>query len=301
MTLEAFRKKLEAKGYSERLDDATLLRFLRARKFDIEKAIEMYVACETWRKEFGTNTILDDFQYHEKPQIMKYYPQYYHKTDKDGRPVYIEQLGNVDIEKMNKITTQERMLKNLVWEYEAFTYYRLPACSRKAGHLIETSCTILDLKGVGIRTASSVYSYIREASYIGQNYYPERMGKFYVINAPYGFSMVFKMIKPFLDPVTVEKIHILGSGYQKELLAQIPAENLPVSLGGKSDAPGGVELADAGPWRDEQYMGPEGVAPVSSVDTGKNADAPAPAPVSGASVTSDVPAGAPITGAPLQQ
>lgn len=49
---------------------------------------------------------------------MKYYPQYYHKTDKDGRPVYIEALGNVDIEAMRKITTDERMLQNLVVEYE---------------------------------------------------------------------------------------------------------------------------------------------------------------------------------------
>jgi hypothetical protein len=32
----------------------------------------------------------------------------------------------------------------------------------------------------------------------------------------------------FLDPVTVSKIHVLGSGYQKELLSQVPAENLPV-------------------------------------------------------------------------
>jgi hypothetical protein len=91
------------------------------------------------------------------------------------------------------------------------------------------------------------------------------MGKFYVLNAPYGFSTVFSMIKPFLDPVTVEKIHILGRNYQEELLQQIPAENLPVSLGGKSDAPGGVELADEGPWREDEFLGPEGVAPISSV------------------------------------
>ena len=39
------------------------------------------------------------------------YPTYYHKTDKDGRPVYFEELGKVDLVKMLKITTQERMLK----------------------------------------------------------------------------------------------------------------------------------------------------------------------------------------------
>lgn len=259
--LEKFRSQLKEDGYTERLDDATLLRFLRARKFDIAKAREMYAACEKWRKEFGVNTVLQDFHYVEKPKVAEYYPQYYHKTDKDGRPIYVEQLGSVRLNEMYKITTQERMLKNLVWEYESFSKYRLPACSRKQGYLVETSCTIMDLKGISLTTASQVYSYVREASNIGQNYYPERMGKFYVINAPFGFSTVFSMIRPFLDPVTVDKIHILGSKYQDELLKQIPAENLPKKFGGQSESEGGVELADDGPWREEKYIGPEGMAP----------------------------------------
>lgn len=262
--LEQLRILVEAKGYTDRTDASTLLRFLRARKFDIMKALEMYEACEKWREEFGTNTILKDFHYTEKPLVAKFYPQYYHKTDKDGRPLYFEELGKVNIPEMYKITTQERMLKNLVWEYEAFTTYRLPACSRKVGYLIETSCTILDLKGISLSAASQVLSYVREASYIGQNYYPERMGKFYLINAPFGFSTAFRLFKPFLDPVTVSKIFILGSSYKKDLLAQIPAENLPTKFGGTSEVSeeeGRLYLSDVGPWRDPKYIGPEGEAP----------------------------------------
>lgn len=36
-------------------------------------------------------------------------------------------------------------------------------------------------------------------------------------NAPYIFTTVWSVIKGWLDPVTVEKIKILGSGYEKEL------------------------------------------------------------------------------------
>lgn len=237
---------------------------MRARKFDIALAQKMFEEHEKWRKEFGVDTIFEDFHYDEKPIVAKYYPQYYHKTDKDGRPVYIEELGSVNITEMYKITTQERMLKNLVWEYESFVRFRLPACSRKVDYLVETSCTILDLKGISISAAAQVLSYVREASYIGQNHYPERMGKFYLINAPFGFSTAFRLFKPFLDPVTVAKIFILGSSYQKELLKQIPAENLPVKFGGKSEvdeAQGGLLLSDVGPWREKEYIGPEGEAP----------------------------------------
>lgn len=262
--LEEFRKTLEEAGFEERLDDSTLLRFLRARKFDIALAKEMFENCEKWRKEYGTNTILEDFHYDEKPLVAKFYPQYYHKTDKDGRPCYFEELGAVNLPEMTKITTEERMLKNLVWEYESVAKFRVPACSRAAGYLVETSCTIMDLKGISISSAYSVLNYVREASYISQNFYPERMGKFYMINAPFGFSTAFRLFKPFLDPVTVSKIFILGGSYQKDLLKQIPEENLPVKFGGKSEvdeATGGLYLSDIGPWRDPKFIGPEGEAP----------------------------------------
>lgn len=41
-----------------------------------------FVECEKWRKEFGTDDLVRNFEYTEKPQVFEYYPQYYHKTDK---------------------------------------------------------------------------------------------------------------------------------------------------------------------------------------------------------------------------
>jgi hypothetical protein len=175
-------------------------------------------------------------------------------SHQDGRPVYIESLGKVDLTALGKITSQERMIQNLVCEYEKMADPRLPACSRKSGYLLETSCTIMDLKGVGIAKATSVYGYLGAVSAISQNYYPERLGKMYIINAPWGFSGVFSVVKKFLDPVTSAKIHVLGSGYEKELLAQIPAENLPKALGGQCDCQGGCPLSDAGPWWDKEWV-----------------------------------------------
>jgi hypothetical protein len=188
----------------------------------------------------------------------------------DGRPVYIEQLGGIDLAAMYKITTAERMLTNLAVEYERVADPRLPACSRKAGTLLETCCTIMDFKGVGLSKAPQVYGYVKQASGMSQNYYPERLGHLYLINTPWGFSTVWGVVKGWLDPVTVKKIHVLGSGYQKELLAQVPAENLPKQFGGSCECPGGCELSDKGPWRDAQWAKP--------AKWEKKADAAAPAP-----------------------
>jgi hypothetical protein len=40
---------------------------------------------------------------------------------------------------------------------------------------------------------------------------------------------------------------VLGSGYQKELLAQVPKENLPKQFGGDCECAGGCQLSDQGP------------------------------------------------------
>lgn len=178
------------------------------------------------------------------------------KIAQDGRPVYFEQLGNIDLAEINKITSAERMLQNLVVEYEKLVDPRLPACSRKAGQLLETCCSVMDLKGVGISKISSVYSYVKSASAISQNYYPERLGKLYLINAPWGFASAFSVVKGFLDPVTVQKIHILGAGYYAELVKQVPSENIPTMFGGTCECEGGCPFSDKGPWQDPEWSKP---------------------------------------------
>ncbi|KAG8934374.1 cytosolic factor, phosphatidylinositol/phosphatidylcholine transfer protein [Tulasnella sp. 418] len=251
-TLDKFRKELQEQGVlvPERHDDATLLRFLRARKFDLPRAKEMIIAQEQWRKDFKIEELGlgKNFDFPEKAEVNKYYPQYYHKTDKDGRPIYVEQLGKLDINALYAVTTEERLLQRLVHEYEKFLTERLPACSAQVGHEVETSCTIMDLKNVGLSSFYRVKDYVSKASKIGQDYYPECMGKFYIINAPYLFSTVWAFIKPWLDEVTVAKINILGSNYKAELLKQVPAENLPVEFGGTCQCEGGCSMSDAGPW-----------------------------------------------------
>lgn len=203
---------------------------------------------------------------------------------------------------MKKITTDERMLTNLAVEYERVADPRLPACSRKQGNLLETCCTIIDLKGVGLTKAPSVYGYLKSASTLSQNYYPERLGKLYVINAPWGFAGIWGVVKGYIDPVTVEKIHILGSGYQKELLQHVPAENLPKAFGGSCECPGGCQLSDMGPWKDAQWAKPAKWEKKAGTETAKAAEptpaaAPAPAEAQAPVVADDAPVGAPAPAA----
>ncbi|RXW19321.1 hypothetical protein EST38_g6549 [Candolleomyces aberdarensis] len=269
--LDKLKKELKEEGLfaEDRMDDASLLRFCRARKFDYPAVKTMLLNAEQWRKDFGVEDIVNNFDFKEKAEVDKYYPQFYHKTDKDGRPIYIEQLGKLDIKALYAVTTQERQLKRLVWEYEKSLRTRTPVCSRVSGRPIETFCTILDLGGVTLSNFYRVKDYVSAASGVGQDRYPETMGKFYIINAPWAFTAVWSVIKGWLDPVTVAKIQILGGSYQAELLKQIEPQNLPKVFGGQCECAGGCSMSDAGPWNGDA------TAPATATAT---ADAPAPAP-----------------------
>jgi len=240
---------LENEFIPERHDDHLLLRFLRARRFDVAKSKDMLLNCEKWRKEFKVDELTKSFTFPESEKVAKLYPQFYHKTDRLGRPVYVEQLGKLNVKELFNVTTVERMQQKLVVEYEKTILTRFAACSKISGKNIEQSCTILDLDGVSLMSSGQVLSIIREISKIGQDYYPELLGTMFIVNAPMLFSSVWSLIKPFLDENTVKKIHILGSSYKTKLFEYVDPENCPEVLQGKSPVPSdGFPSSDVGPW-----------------------------------------------------
>ncbi|KAJ1547968.1 cytosolic factor, phosphatidylinositol/phosphatidylcholine transfer protein, partial [Nowakowskiella sp. JEL0078] len=255
--LETFKSALQEAGIYNvsRHDDFLLLRFLRARKFDIPKAKKMFADCESWRAEFKVEEIVNSFVYTERKEVHSIYPRYYHKTDKIGRPLYIEFLGNLDVKKLMSVTDIDRVLQYHIREYEKLNRYRLPSCSEKKGSHIEQCCTILDLKGVRLSEFNNVRKIVQRLSQIAQDYYPETLGKMFIINAPTLFTGIWAVVRNFLDENTLNKISVMSSGYQKSLLEEIDENSLPSIYGGKCLCANGCENGDVGPWNDGTVPG----------------------------------------------
>ncbi|RZC10098.1 Phosphatidylinositol/phosphatidylcholine transfer protein SFH13 [Glycine soja] len=254
------RQKLVERGsLPPRHDDYhTLLRFLKARDLNIEKTVQMWEEMLTWRKEYGTDTILEDFEFGELEEVLQYYPQGYHGVDKEGRPVYIERLGKAHPSRLMHATTIDRYLKYHVQEFERTLQEKFPACSIAAKRRISSTTTILDVQGLGMknfsRTAANLLSAVTK---IDSSYYPETLHHMYVVNAGSGFKkMLWPAAQKFLDSKTIAKIQILDSKSLYKLLEVIDSSQLPDFLGGSCTcaAEGGCLRSNKGPWNDPDIM-----------------------------------------------
>ena len=231
--------------------DLFLLRFMRARKFEVKKVHEMFVAYLKWFEDNDVKNI-EKWEFTEQLSIKEVYPHGYHKTDNQGRPIYIEIISQCNIDEVLKRSNEERMMKYYVKEYERVLRYRFDCCGIKAGKIIEQSCTIICANGLGISALTGkVKRFMDLASKIGQNYYPEMLGNMYIINAGFFFSAVWAIAKTFVDEKTAKKIQVLKTDYLKEFEKILNVEQLPKVLGGKCECKeikGGCLYADIGPW-----------------------------------------------------
>ncbi|WCJ36360.1 Sec14p-like phosphatidylinositol transfer family protein [Euphorbia peplus] len=214
--LSSFRASLDTQEPSSKgVDDGTLRRFLRARDLDIDKASTMLIKYLKWRKEFVPNGSISPSQVSNEIAQNKMFLQGF---DKKGRPIAILLAGR---------HFQNKSLD----EFKRFVVCVLDKISTSIPEGEEKFAVIADLQGWGYANCD-IRGYLSALSIL-QDYYPERLGKCFIVHVPYIFMAAWKIIYPFIDNNTKKKIVFVENPKLKSaLLEDIDESQIPTTYGG---------------------------------------------------------------------
>merc|ERR1712154_630173 len=97
---------------------------------------------------------------------------------------------------------------------------------------------VMDLSGFSTSHFGSNYrNIIREIIGDEQNVFPETLYVLFLVNTPWAFRMIWKILSNFIDPITYEKIKVLGGDYLNEMKKYIDIDQIPTKYKGKGKKP----------------------------------------------------------------
>jgi len=226
-----------------------LLRFCRARDFHYDKIRLMLEGFINFRESIDYEKVKQLDQAYFKP-MTDHYARGYVGYDYEGRLVMVEKISHSNPHEMFKNVTEDQITEYFVNLYERLLYVIFPILSRHHNRRIDRTVLIIDLADVNILKLfdGDLKTFLKFSSKMSQDYYPELLGKSFIINAPWVFKGIWSIVKIWLDKKTTEKF-VIDSGPAIDKLGEcMDIRILPTYLGGQRTEP----LTDfTGVWKDE--------------------------------------------------
>ncbi|XP_075724661.1 real-time [Rhipicephalus microplus] len=213
--------------------DQMLVRFLQAQDFNLEKAREMLCQSLVWRKKYQVDRILSTY---DLPTVVReYFPGGWHHHDKDGRPMYILRLGQVDMKGFIKSIGEQGLVKLTLHLCEE-GLKRTEEATHKAGKPISAWTCLLDLEGLNMRHLwrPGMRALLHIIEMVESNY-PETMGRCLVVRAPRVFPILWALVGTFINDNTRSKFTFFadtGPTAPPGLAEFVDPSYLPDFLGG---------------------------------------------------------------------
>ncbi|XP_075032921.1 alpha-tocopherol transfer protein-like [Mixophyes fleayi] len=204
-----------------RVDDSFLLRFLRARKFDYDRALQLLVNYYSCRK--GWPEVFTDLRPSAiKPVLDSGFLTVLPHTDTEGRRIVCIRPGRWNPQNY-PITENLRVI-----------YLSLEKIIESEETQVNGIVILADYEGVGLSQASRFGPFVAKKMVgILQDGFPIRIKAINVINEPRIFKGIFAIIRPFLKEKLVKRFFLHGSDLHS-LHSNIPKAILPEEYGGTS-------------------------------------------------------------------
>ncbi|KAK3289461.1 hypothetical protein CYMTET_3111 [Cymbomonas tetramitiformis] len=202
--------------------DQLALRFLRARGFRLDRALDLLRRDVEWRRNTAR---LEDLRQlapevaagvDSADSLAKHFATWVQGVDHQGRPVVYKPFGGWRLDELvaKHGATPESLALYLTWATDRVMHNALGEASRTAGCSVEQVVVVLDAAGLrwawGLSSMQGI-ALTREMVRLDAEHYPERLGQLFIINVNSVFARGFALVSRILDPVTRDKIRILGT------------------------------------------------------------------------------------------
>ncbi|KAK0101521.1 hypothetical protein ONS95_006688 [Cadophora gregata] len=218
--------------------DALLLRFLRARKWDVDKALVMMVSTMRWRStevhvdddimKNGELGSLNDANSsdpakkkfgHDFLAQMRLGKSFLHGLDKAGRPMCFVRV---------RLHRQGEQSEESL---ERYTVFVIESARMILSPPVDTACVVFDMTGFSM--ANMDYAPVKFMIKCFEANYPESLGVVLVHKAPWIFQGIWKIIRGWLDPVVASKVQFTNNNDEMEQF--VPKSQIIKELGGEED------------------------------------------------------------------
>ncbi|XP_014664904.1 PREDICTED: SEC14-like protein 2, partial [Priapulus caudatus] len=234
--LEEFKQKVQDIARPH-WDNNFYLRWLRARDFDEKRSEVMLRNDVVWRRQFGTEKILEEFKVPEV--IEKYVPNGLFGEDKQGYPIMYYYF-DLDLKGLVHSASKTDVLKSMIVTMEK-VYRTFSEQSKKHQRRIDGLIVVFDLENLAMKhiTYKAGVELCIEIIQMFEDHYPETLKTLNIVNAPKIFPVAYAIMKPFLTQHTKDKIRMHGGDWQQNLLREIDIDEIPVFFGGQARGPDG--------------------------------------------------------------
>ncbi|NXG80320.1 S14L2 protein, partial [Baryphthengus martii] len=246
-------------------DDYFLLKWLRARCFDLPKS-EMMLRKVRGTVPFGEGTTLPCCCQNPGCHVIrKYMSGGMCGYDREGSPVWYEIIGPLDAKGLLFSASKQDLLKNKFRDCEVLRH-ECEKQSQKLGKKIEMVLMIYDCEGLGLKhlwkPAVDVYG---ELLTMFEENYPESLKRLFIVKGEFGpgvspprgwvltptlmpairpsapkiFPVAYNLVKHLLSEDTRKKVVVLGSNWKEVLQKYIDPDQIPVEYGGTLTDPDG--------------------------------------------------------------
>ncbi|ODM94172.1 SEC14-like protein 2 [Orchesella cincta] len=208
MMLDKFKAMVSSKLEQDYMkDDIYLLRWLRAKDYDVKEADKLLNENLRWRKEKNMDTIHQE----DWSDMTKDYPYHIGGFDKENRPLGTVSIRDWDIRKtalQGKLPRLQRYMDKLMDEI-SMKVVRL----RSEGMNVTRWVLLTNVEGFNVvqHACSSCtplwVNFLR--SY--EMHFPGTADSIIAINAPETFNLLLRLLKPSIPAASRETVKILGT------------------------------------------------------------------------------------------